>query len=518
VKRQLSALLALNALAFCVHNAYAQAQAPAQAPAPATQAPATQAAEPEMSTVTVLGRLPRQPKSNVIRRLDRGSASSCNYSPSSGHADAMLDAYMEHFHGRGRDSANDDAGMSQAMQEAMEMPADPNAAANSSFNESSPYGDAQKDQAQRDLSGEYRENLCGPADRAAAAGRNRIARNDRTYSNGMDAYDRKDYATALEQFKLNWSKLGWPESGLMLGVMYLQGQGTARDPKQAAEWFDKVAYNRITNDDKVIWDPKNPEFKSAMVEASLSLANLYMQGKGVKQDIRQSYKLYERAAELGYVPAMATLARMNYSGIGVSKDPKKALKLYEEVAAYGYAPAQYTLAQLYQSGAAGDKDLKKAFEWYQQAAFNPNSQVRKPWAEYELARMYDEGLGTGADPNKALALFRRAAVAGHPEAQNSLATYFYTGQIVKKDPAVARRLFLAAAQQGQMDAMVNLAAILFRGEGGAKDTLQAYTWLKIAERAGHDKAGGMANMLAKQLTPEDKQRADAVLAPAKAAK
>ena len=432
----------------------------------------------------------------------------------------MIDAYLDHFHGRVRENDNGDDSLNETADQAMQRAAgeaetsnvaDPNAA----FGESSPFGDAQRGATERNFSTEYRDNLCGPADRAASAGRNRIARNDRTYSNGMDAYDRKDYAKALEQFKLNWTKVGFPEAGLMLGVMYLQGLGTKADPKEAAVWFDKVARGRPGDEDKVIWDPKNPEAKSAMIEASLSLAALHLQGKGVKQDIKETYKLYENAWELGYVPALATMANMNLRGVGVSKDPKKALKQLQEAAEYGFAPAQYTLAQLYQSGAAGEKDLKKAFEWYQQAAFNPNSDARKPWAEFELARMYDEGLGTKVDQKSAMALFRRAAVAGHPDAQNSLATYFYTGQGVQKDPAVARKLFLAASQQGQVDAMVNLAAILFRGEGGAKDVLQAYTWLKIAERAGHDKAGGMANMLAKQLSAEDKQRADAVLTPAK---
>ena len=70
-------------------------------PAPAPLMPP---AAPEVSVVTVLGKLPKRPSANV-RRLNRSSASSCGFS-SLGHADDLIDAYLDHFEGRGRNTSN----------------------------------------------------------------------------------------------------------------------------------------------------------------------------------------------------------------------------------------------------------------------------------------------------------------------------------------------------------------------------------------------------------------------------
>lgn len=50
---------------------------------------------------------------------------------------------------------------------------------------------------------------CGPADRRFAAGRNEIARKDKTLAFGYEAFDTKDYPRALDMFTTAWNKLGY---------------------------------------------------------------------------------------------------------------------------------------------------------------------------------------------------------------------------------------------------------------------------------------------------------------------
>jgi TPR repeat protein len=467
---------------------------------PARSQDAAPAAQ-EISVVTVFGRLPKRVSPN-IRRMDGRSASSCAFGFNS-QRDQIMDDYLDSFQGKDRD--NDGTEAEIVMEGDEPKP--------SAFSDTSTYGDARRDVARAEPNAEGRSDPCSQSDRNAAGGRNQIARKDKSLDQAFTAYDAQDYAKALPLFKEAYSRVGWDEAALMTGNMYLYGQGTARDTQQAIAWYTKLAQARLVDAHYSPFDPKAPQAATPRVEAQMMLAQIYMTGLDVPKDPKKARAWYQAAADLNHIPARFALARMLQAGYGGDKDIKQALKSYTSAAEYGYAPAQTALATLYQQGDAVTRNLETAFSWYQQAAFNPTPDRKKPHAQFALAQMYDEGRGVKADPDKALAFYRLAAVSGHPDAQSALGTYFYTGQIVKKDLPLARKLFLHAASQRQQDAMVNAAAMLFQGEGGERDLVQAYSWLRLAARLGHPKAPSMAAMLEKQLTPAQKAKADAVLAP-----
>lgn len=497
MKRHLNPALALCAIGLLGPALPAQGQngapaAPAKAAVPAGQ---------EISVVTVLGRLPKRVSPN-IRRMDGRSASSCAFNFNA-QRDQIMDDYLDSFQGKGRENDGTEAEIVMEGDEPKQT----------AFSDTSTYGDAQRDVARAAPDAEGRSDPCSQSDRNAAGARNYIARKDKTLDQAFAAYDAQDYAKALPLFKESYARVGWDEAALMAGNMYLYGQGTARDSEQAIAWYTKLAQARRVDAHYSPFDPKAPQAATPRVEAQVMLAQIYMTGLDVAKDPKKARAWYQEAADLNYVPARFALARMLETGYGGDKDIKQALKLYTSAAEYGYAPAQSALALLYQQGEAVPKNMEAAFSWYQQAAFNPTPDRKKPHAQFALAQMYDEGLGVKADPAKALAFYRLAAVAGHPDAQTALGTYFYTGQIVKQDLPLARKLFLNAASQRQRDAMVNAAAMLFKGEGGERDLVQAYSWLRIAARLGHPSALSMAAMLEKQMTPAQKAKADAVLAP-----
>ncbi|MES2038412.1 MAG: SEL1-like repeat protein [Pseudomonadota bacterium] len=476
----------------------AQAQQAASVPAPA-------ASEATAAAVTITGNLTKRPTA-MVRYLDRSSASSCAFSFSS-FQDEIINDYLDHFEGRGRDIDNTNMGLEgpQGLGDRSE-----------GFRDSSPYGNAAGGErlptpAENSAS---TSASCSQADRNFAAGRNYLARKDKTLDQAFAAYDAGNYAKALDTFKISYKKIGYDEAALMLGNMYFYGQGVQRDIRLAMEWYDKLADSRFNAGQYSPFDARDPERASLRVQAQLRLARIYMAGYQIPKDPAKARYWYKQAAELNFVPARYVLARFNQTGYGGTKDIREALKLYTNAAEYGYAPAQLSLGDLYYYGTEVAQDFPRAFAWFQQAA-----KQKKPQAQYALAMMLEQGQGITADPQKALAFYKDAAVAGHPDAQNALATYFYTGQIVNKELATARKLFQSAAMQSQPDAMVNLAAMLLNGEGleiGASrnvddDKLKAYVWLKLAARLGREQAATAANKLETHLTDAQKAQAKRIL-------
>ncbi len=92
----------------------------------------------------------------------------------------------------------------------------------------------------------------------------------------MQAYEQRDYATALQEFK-PLAEQGHADAQSALGSMYYHGQGVAQDYAEAAKWFRKAA-------------------KQYFVAAQISLGLMYEDGQGLPQDYREAVKWYRRAA------------------------------------------------------------------------------------------------------------------------------------------------------------------------------------------------------------------------------
>jgi TPR repeat protein len=314
------------------------------------------------------------------------------------------------------------------------------------------------------LSGTPRATGCRGADWRFAAGRNRIARHDRTLALGFEAFDNKDYARALQMFGTAWTKIGYDEAALMLAHMHLYGLGTAKDGAQAVAWLEKI-------DDKP-YDPARSDLLAPRIDAAFMLA-----------------RIHER-------------------GIGVPRDADKARAWYEKAAGYGYAPAQFQLGRAYYAGDGVPRDLNRAGAYFEAAA-----RAGIPAALFAAGRMVDLGEGVPANPAQAIVYYKEAALKGDRDARFALGTYFYSGDVVGKDLATARRWFAAAARQGQPDAMFNLGVMAAHGEGGARDPVTAYVMFDLARQAGHDGAAAALEALAPTLTADERKRADAMLQP-----
>jgi uncharacterized protein len=86
-------------------------------------------------------------------------------------------------------------------------------------------------------------------------------------------------------------------------------------------------------------------------------------------------------------------------GRGASVDYRTALRLFRRAADQGYAPAMTDLAVMYEKGEGTPRDYAAAAKWYQEAW----DRGGEKWAAYRLAHFYENGLGV--EKNQAVANF-----------------------------------------------------------------------------------------------------------------
>ncbi len=126
---------------------------------------------------------------------------------------------------------------------------------------------------------------------------------------GLAAYERGDYATALQE----WAPLanqGDAEAQYFLGHMYAEGQGVPRQYGKAAVWIRQAA-------------------EQGNGYGQFALGYLYDKGIGVAQDDAEAARWYRKSAEQGITVAQNNLGSMYEHGRGVPQDYVRAYLWYD---------------------------------------------------------------------------------------------------------------------------------------------------------------------------------------------
>lgn len=188
------------------------------------------------------------------------------------------------------------------------------------------------------------------------------------YSQGMGVpLDRKK-AVALYQ---KAADQGNTSALLNLGVAYYQGDGVPRNLTKAIELLEKIpveqqpAAGRYLGDIYLAQDSNNTEkamaaYHSAAEAGDLasysSLAEMYLNGQGVDQDVERSVSYYTYAASQGYAPAQYALGIIYANGRGVSRNPVLGHAWLSWAANQNYEPAVMALTQLKSEMTLSDLD------------------------------------------------------------------------------------------------------------------------------------------------------------------
>ena len=136
-----------------------------------------------------------------------------------------------------------------------------------------------------------------------------------TFEDGLAAYDRKDYATAVKLWR-PLAEQGNAFAQFNLGAMYNYGQGVLQDYKEAVKWYRLAA-------------------EQGNAFAQFNLCGMYHNGHGVTQDYKEAIKWCRLAAEQGHASAQANLGVMYKNGQGVLQDYARAHMWYNLASAAG---------------------------------------------------------------------------------------------------------------------------------------------------------------------------------------
>ncbi len=108
------------------------------------------------------------------------------------------------------------------------------------------------------------------------------------YESGYTAFQKGDYATALNDWKLA-AESGDARAQFYLGAMYDFALGVKEDDAVAADWYRKAA-------------------EQGHADAQFNLGSLYAVGSGVPVHKVESQMWFERAAAQGHVDAQRSLS------------------------------------------------------------------------------------------------------------------------------------------------------------------------------------------------------------------
>lgn len=189
-------------------------------------------------------------------------------------------------------------------------------------------------------------------------------------------------------------------------------------------------------------------------------------------NIPHSFKMFERAADLGHADSCYNAGVWSYKGKGwaIPKNHPLAQSRFQQAAAYGHAGAAYFLGVVHQSG---------------------NLEV----------------VGFNAEPVVAVGWFKKclameAAPALHAKANHRLAVCYWKGFGTEKEPQTGARLMKRAADLGSVDALTDLWRMHWRGEGVFTDQVKAVSILKKAAELNDPRGCYDLGMLYRSTYPE----------------
>ena len=210
------------------------------------------------------------------------------------------------------------------------------------------------------------------------------------FAEGVAAYKRGDYATALREFR-PLAEQGDPKAQVQLGGMYQDGRGVPLDYVVAARWYHKAAKQGDRSG------------KSRLVTIFIILVEYSLDAVNQKR-YASAMKLLEPAAELGGAEAQLWLGLMHYDGLGIPQDYSVAKKWFLKAAAQGNAGAQNYLGVMHDKGHGARQDYVRAVWWYRQAAQQGDTS-----AQARLGALYYNGWGVPQDYVQAHKWFNIAA-------------------------------------------------------------------------------------------------------------
>jgi len=333
---------------------------------------------------------------------------------------------------------------------------------------------------------------------------------------------RGDLKAAAAWF-LKAASYGVSGSQFRLAVLYFQGTGVERDPREAYIWF-ALAAKRGDHDAR---DRRNDLARSLSPEqlkaAEAAVGKFVVEAQpdeafGPREPVG-GWDLASRdttaPADAGHKAPPATdpaLVKQAAAEVPASEDLPDGIggpKL-RSAALQGDPTAAYEVGRRFASGKGVALNCPSAARWFQRA-----EKAGVIPASLQLGVLHESGQGVTKDTEKARWYFLKAARRGNAEAMHHLGG-LYADRIDFKN---AEKWFLKAAEHGVRDSQYRLGSLYFDGpaSGGLTtsrvglepDLALAYKWFSIAAQQGDDAAKHRLDELAAKMSAssiEDAQK------------
>lgn len=229
------------------------------------------------------------------------------------------------------------------------------------------------------------------------------------------------------------AEAGHAEAQYLTGVFCLNGQGTMKDPTEAAKWFELAAAQNVG-------------------AAHERLGAMYASGIGKDPDPARAVEAFGRALAQHDLDALTHRAILRQTGVGLAKDEALAAQEFAQAADSGHPEAALQLGIAYATGRGVAQDWTLAARYYRAAHEQGLAE-----ASFNLGHLYEQGLGLAHSNEEARALFKAAAERGLVDAMWAL--YRRSEPLPDGSLSSDQRHWLAqAAQTGDADAIVKLTA------------------------------------------------------------
>ncbi|WP_231679076.1 tetratricopeptide repeat protein [Helicobacter heilmannii] len=233
-------------------------------------------------------------------------------------------------------------------------------------------------------------------------GEGKLEQVNQLYAMGLQAYQRKDYTSALSYFRkvVKLEELEDVKSAgayFYLGVMYRHGQGVVKNLKKALGYLEDLL------EQKDALDYLNRTAQKGISDAYIALCYYYggsyyegdkfTSAKDAQKNpeyFQKALEYAQKAADMGDSLGYAGLGMLYYAGVPIAK-----------------ATIQKPTSQTDQQNLSWRPDYQKALEYSQKAA-----KMGDPIGYMVLAMMYEYGQGVGEDEEMAKQYQQRACDAG----------------------------------------------------------------------------------------------------------
>jgi TPR repeat protein len=283
-----------------------------------------------------------------------------------------------------------------------------------------------------------------------------------------------------------------------LGVMYRDGYGVVKDPKEAFKWFLKLAETNYSSDamtyvgkcyrfgdgipkdpqKAVMWFQKATQAEDPDSEAMYQLGTCYQKGDGVLVNANEAAKWLRLASDTSENLCTRSLTLINPE---LAKGVANRLRM-DRIA------NMHRIADLYATGGVIPREYAEDSRRY---AKNLVSESDKKTFDL-FWQLYEKGDCISVDFVEAAKWYRVAAELGNCSSMIKLGEYCQSGRGLPTNKTEAVNWYRKAAEKGAVDAMYPLAKCLQNGEGTSTNLIEAVVWLRRNYEAGGDKYGSTA--------------------------